>query len=226
MRRKAKLPPVMRDARRSVAAFYEENDMRTRTMWIAFLVLIFGCSVASAADFAKGLDALDRGDYVVALGKFRPLAESGNARAEYRLGIMFAKGLGVPLDYKEAAQWLNKAAMQGNADAQNDLGVLYDLGRGVAADPKEAAQWFRKAAEQGIGAAQLNLASLYQQGRGVPLDPVEAFARANAASQLGEYRAQQLLDSIAKAMTPTQIDQAQRRAQQYREKYVAPFRKY
>ena len=200
--------------------------MRTQAKCIALFVLFLGCSVARAADFAQGLDALDRGDYGTALREFRPLAERGNARAEYRLGTMLAKGRGVPQDYKQAVQWLNKAAMQGDAHAQNDLGVLYDLGRGVAADPKVAAQSFRKAAEQGIGAAQLNLASLYQQGRGVAMDPVEAFAWANAASELGEYGAQKLLDSVEKKMTPTQVEHAQRRAQQYQEKYVAPFRKY
>ena len=41
-----------------------------------------------------------------------------------------------------------------------------------------------------------------------------------------EYGAQKLLDSVVKTMTPAQIEHAQRRAQHYREKYVAPFRKY
>jgi len=200
--------------------------MRPQAKCIALFLLFLACPVASAADFAQGLDALDRGDYATARKEIKPLADSGNARAQYRMGTMFAKGLGVPLDYKQAANWLSKAAAQGNADAQNDLGVLYDLGRGIAADPQEAARWFRQAAEQGHGAAQLNLAALYQEGRGVPPDPVEAFAWANAASGLGELRAQKLLDSVAKQMTPAQINQAQQRADQYAQKYVAPFRKY
>jgi uncharacterized protein len=176
--------------------------------------------------FCASLDALDRGDYGTALSEFRPLAESGNARAQYRLGTMYAKGIGVAQDYKQGADWLTKAATQGNADAQNDLGVLYDIGRGVPADPTKAAGWFRKAAEQGLGAAQLNLALLYQEGRGVPPDRIEAFAWANAASWSGEFRAQKLLDSVAKPMTPAQINRAQQRAEQYRLAYVEPFRKY
>jgi len=172
--------------------------MRNQTKLIALFLFFLACTAASAADFANGLDALDRGDYGAALKELRPLAEAGNARAQYRLGTMFAMGLGVPQDYRQAANWLNKAATQGNAHAQNELGVLYDVGRGVPADPRQAARWFRKAAERGIGAAQFNLASLYQQGRGVPLDPVEAFAWADAATQLGDLPAQKLLDAVAK----------------------------
>ena len=200
--------------------------MRIQAKWIAFLCLFLASSVAGAADFANGLDALDRGDYGTALKEFKPLAEAGNARAQYRLGIMYAMGLGLARDYRQAVNWLRKSATQGNAHAQDDLGVLYDFGRGVPADPKEASRWFRKAAEQGGGAAQFNLASLYEQGRGVPMDPVEAFAWADAATQFGELRAQRLLDSIARKMTPEQIDQAQQRAKQYRQKYVVPFRTY
>jgi uncharacterized protein len=200
--------------------------MLTQAKLVAAVGLLLACTLASAAEFAKGLDAMDQGDYATALREFRPLAENGNARAQYRMGTLYAKGLGVPRDYKQAANWLNKAALQGNADARNDLGVLYDIGRGVAADPKEAARLYREAAERGHGAAQLNLASLYQEGRGVSRDPIEAYAWANAAGELGELRAQKLLDSVAKQMTPAQINQAQQRADQIRQKYVLPFRQY
>ena len=75
-------------------------------------------------------------------------------------------------------------------------------------------------------AAQFNLASLYREGRGVPPDPLEAFAWANAASELREFRSQKLLESVAKQMTSAQIKQAQQRSAQYRQKYVATFRKH
>ena len=176
-----------------------------------------------AADFAKGLDALDRGDYAEAVKIIRPLAESGDVRAQYRMGTMYALGNGVPRDYAQAATWLKKAAAQGNVHAQNDLGVLYDLGRGVASDPKEAAKWYRMAALQGLGAAQLGLASLYQEGQGVPRDLTEAFAWANAASQLGEAQGQKIQDAVSKLMTPAQYQQAQKLADEYSQKYVQPF---
>ena len=178
------------------------------------------------ADFASGLDAFDRGDYAQALSQFKPLASAGNARAEYRLGVCYAKGLGVARDFGRAAQWLRKAADQGYARAENDLGILYDQGRGVAADPAQAAQWFGKAAARGNGAAQLNLATLYLDGRGVPKDPMLAFAWANAASDSGEYNAERVVLAAAKGLDSRQIAKAETLSANYRKKFVAAFRKY
>ena len=85
------------------------------------LVLCFLAWPALArADFASGLDAFDRGDYVQALSEFKSLASAGNARAEYRLGVCYAKGLGVPRNFGRAVKWLSKAADQGYARAEND----------------------------------------------------------------------------------------------------------
>ena len=41
---------------------------------------------ATAQDFEKGLAAVKRGDYATALSEWRPLAEQGNADAQYNLG--------------------------------------------------------------------------------------------------------------------------------------------
>lgn len=194
--------------------------------YLIFVLLSLASSNLIAADFASGLDAFDQGEYKKAFAEFKTLAEGGNVRAEYRLGIMYAKGLGVPRDYEPAAMWLRKSAEQGYASAEDDLGVLYGQGRGVRENPAEAARWFLKAAVQGHGSAQLNLAFLYKEGRGVPQDSVQAFAWANTASELGEYRAAKLMDSIGKNLTPQQIVQAEKLAAQYRQKYVLPFRIY
>ena len=42
--------------------------------------------------FDEGLAAARRGDYVTALREFRPLAERGDANAQYRLGSMYGGG--------------------------------------------------------------------------------------------------------------------------------------
>jgi uncharacterized protein len=192
-----------------------------------FAAVVLGLMSANlvAADFASGLDAFDRSEYKRAFAEFLPLAEAGNARAEYRLGILYAMGRGVERDYARAVTWLRKSADQGYASAENDLGTLYDQGRGVPEDPGEAARWFLKAAVEGHGSAQLNLASLYETGRGVRRDPVQAFAWANAASELGELRAGKVADSAGKNLTPGQIAEAEKLAARYRREYVQPFRR-
>jgi TPR repeat protein len=103
-------------------------------------------------------------------------AASGEAAAQCGLGMMYAKGQGVPRDYAQAALWLRKAAEQGEAEAQDALGVLYGNGQGVPQDYAQAALWFRKAAEQGNANAQYNLGTWYEEGvnQGVPQDDTQA----------------------------------------------------
>lgn len=118
------------------------------------------------ADFQAGLQAYQRGDYASALKEWQPLAQRGDANAEYNLGLLYAKGQGVPQDYKQAADWYRKAADQGVPAAQFNLGVIYANGQGVDANPEEARKWFSKAADHGIQAAEANLADLYSEGKG------------------------------------------------------------
>ena len=88
-------------------------------------------------------------------------AEKGNVAAQYNLGTIYAHGMGVPQDFKEAAKWLRKAAERGDAEAQRYIASMYNKGKGVPEDDKEANKWFLKAAEQGYVDAQYNLGGLY-----------------------------------------------------------------
>jgi len=101
-------------------------------------------------NFSKGLNAAKRGDYAAALKEWRPLAEQGDASAQFNLGLMYAEGQGVPQDHAEAVKWYRRAAEQGHAGAQNNLGGMYAEGKGVLQDHAEAVKWFRRAAEQGF----------------------------------------------------------------------------
>jgi TPR repeat protein len=61
--------------------------------------------------------ALKRGDFDTALKLLRPMADDGNADAQYALGMMYENGQGVKRDHNEAMNLLQKAAQQGNQDA-------------------------------------------------------------------------------------------------------------
>ncbi len=88
----------------------------------AFAVLLVVLAAPAWADFSDGVAAYDRGDYATAFSEWKPLAEQGNAGAQFNLGVMYYKGRGVPQDYAEAVKWYRKAAEQGNAGAQFNLG--------------------------------------------------------------------------------------------------------
>ena len=106
------------------------------------------------ADFKDGVTAYERGDYAAAYRAWRPLAEQGNARAQYNLGIMYANGQGVPEDDVQAARWYRMAAEQGYASAQYNLGIMYVYGQGVPEDDVQAHVWFSLAAAQGNAKAK------------------------------------------------------------------------
>jgi len=120
------------------------------------LLLIFSCATAWAADFAKGLAAAKAGDYTTALAEWKPLAEQGDANAQYNLGAMHGNGDGVLKDDKEAVKWFRLAAEQGDVDAQSKLGFRYGTGQGVIQDNVYAHMWFNIAASNGQKLAKSN----------------------------------------------------------------------
>ena len=118
---------------------------------VAMVVALNG--TAHAQDFDKGLAAAQSGDYATALQEWRPLAEQGNALAQYNLGFMYDNGYGVPQDYVEAVKWYRLAAEQGHARAQTNLGIMYENGYGVPQDSVMAHMWFNIASANGLADA-------------------------------------------------------------------------
>ena len=112
-------------------------------------------------------------------------AELGGMEAQHRLGVIYAKGQGVPQDYAEAAKWYRKAAEQGHAKSQFNLGKRYLLGQGVSKDYAEALKWLRKAAEQENADAQNGLGIMYRNGLGTPQDYAEAVKWYRKAAEQG-----------------------------------------
>ena len=122
----------------------------TATLCLTLAVLLGSAGMGWGADFQKGLDAVQRGDYTTALREWKPLAKQGVAFAQYNLGVMYANGQGVPQNYKTAVKWYRLAAEQGKSSAQYNLGLMYDNGKGVPQDYKTAVKWYRLSAEQGL----------------------------------------------------------------------------
>jgi uncharacterized protein len=183
------------------------------------LVLSFVCfAVPAWADFQAGMDANNRGDYATALREWRPLAEQGDALAQYNMGVLYRKGRGVPQDDVQARRWYEKAAVQGQTKAQFSLGTLYFNGEGVPKDYRQALRWFRLAADQGEAVAQTKIAIMYDDGQGVPHDIVQAYKWYSLASTNGDKPAAELRDRTAKQMTPAQIAEAQKLAQEWKPK--------
>lgn len=111
-------------------------------------------------------------------------AESGNPVEQYRLGLMYYHGQGVPQDYKEAVKWFKKSADQGYANAQCSLGICYRKGEGILVNYMEAVKLFRAAADQGDASAIYNLGICCYNGHGLEQDNAEAAALFKKAADL------------------------------------------
>ena len=123
-----------------------------------FRVIAVGLMLAApvqAQTWEDGDAAYSAGDYVTALENWRPLAEQGDASAQFILGFMYYNGRGVPQDYAAAVRWYRMAAEQGYAWAQYDLGLMYENGRGAPQDYVTAHMWVN------IGSANGNPVAAY-----------------------------------------------------------------
>ena len=136
----------------------------------------------------------------------RPLAENGNANAQYNMGVLYDEGYGVEQDYAQARDWYEKAAAQNYSKAEHNLGIMYQEGHGVGQDSAKAAEWFKRAAEHGEPAAQNNLAVLYVRGNGVRQDLAEAARWAAKAAEAGNGSAQKNLPQIMQNLPQSRID--------------------
>ncbi len=96
--------------------------MRGATMMLAAVVVLV--AAPACTDFEPGEEAYDRGDYATALKEWRPLAEQGDAEAQFIMGGMYNLGQGVPQDDVQAHMWLSLAAAQGIENARKARDIL------------------------------------------------------------------------------------------------------
>jgi len=137
----------------------------------AFLV-----SPVWAQSYDDGARDYNKRDYHTAMKNWEPLAAKGDVKAQFNVGLLYAQGLGVDLDAKQAVKYWEMAAAQKNPDAAYQIGRVYADGRpGIDKNAAEAAKWFRKAGDLGSAPAQSLLGDLYMRGEGVAKSEKDAF---------------------------------------------------
>ena len=166
--------------------------MRPTCAICLFLYLVLAMP-AYADPYADGGKAYEAGDNTRALEIWKPLAETGDPRAQYAVANLYFAGLGVKKNQATAAYWMERAAEQGLSMAQLLLGNSYREGTGVQKSDRKAVEWWTLAAEQGIPDAMYNLGVHYYYGRGVKKDRVTAFEWYLKAADGGHERAQKVI---------------------------------
>lgn len=189
-------------------------------MSFVFIVAILFCVFESKAQEPTKTAVVDETPAEISVDALRLKAESGDAVAQFKLGVCYAKGEGVKKDEAEAVKWFSKAAEQGDTEAQIRLGKCYYQGKGVKKNAIEAVKWWHTAAEQGNASAQHLLGISYQTGEGVVKNDIEGYKWWLLAVAHGDDSAKKGISSVEKQLSSAQRAEGQRLAQEWEAKHA------
>jgi TPR repeat protein len=159
---------------------------------VAAALLFWAATSVSAQSVKAGIEAWQRADYSNAVAIWRPLAEKGDADAQFNLGQSYRLGRGVPTNLAAAKTWFERAGNQGHVDAQTTLGLLlFQNG-----DQSEGLKWLKKAADQGEPRALLVYGTALVNGDSVTQDPVLGYAFVSRAAAQGLAPAKETLKQL------------------------------
>ncbi len=113
-------------------------------------------------DLADGDEAWKCGDRDEALKILLPLANNGNAVAQYEVAMLYDHGS--QQDDEKALALFHKSSNQRNPNAEYMLFMRYVSGSGIKHDPAEGLRLLRDSAEQDHDASQFFLCDLYRNG--------------------------------------------------------------
>jgi len=151
---------------------------------ILFIYILFTLSLFASTNFyEKGINFLEKNNTIEATLCFIKASENGNAKAMYKLGLIYEKNQ----ENQKAIKWYKKAKASGNIKSKYNLGVLscktksyeflndfeayakestktvqYDLAVCFSkkGDKQKALKWFKKSAKKGDVKAQYRVATL------------------------------------------------------------------
>lgn len=124
----------------------------------------------------QGHKSVRAGNYQAALDLWTAMAKKGEAEAQFRIGLLNERGLGMPQNFDRAARLYARAADQGHWRALSQLKRMAGMGIALAQyflgdshitgfadnrDERKAQVWFERAARQGLAEAQVQLGRTY-----------------------------------------------------------------
>ncbi|MEJ2374554.1 MAG: tetratricopeptide repeat protein [Pseudolabrys sp.] len=199
----------------------KHDAMMLRAILAASLLLMTIVGAVAAGTYKDALAAYNNRDYATALPLFRSLARAGDARAQYKLGVMYLMGQGVKRNEAEALKWLRKSneekkafeaynrgdyatalrlyrplANRGEPTAQYVMGLMYANDQGVPQSYAAAMNWHKKVAEEGEALGQFSVGVMYLKGLGVRKNYAEAAKWFQKAADQGNAKAQYNLGSM------------------------------
>ncbi len=135
----------------------------------------------AVADVKAGVDAWSRGEYEIAVSKWRDSALRGDPDAQFNLGQAYKMGRGVKTDLNLALELYKKAASQGHLQAADSFGHLLHYQNKIA----ESLPYLEASAERGDPRGQYLLGTELFNGAYIGKDWVRAYALMTRASSAG-----------------------------------------
>jgi cell division septation protein DedD len=164
---------------------------------VAAAVLALASAPLPAQSVKAGIEAWQRADYGSAVAIWKPLAEKGDADAQFNLGQAYRLGRGVGINLSVAQTWFQRAAASGHVDAQTTLGLLlFQNG-----DQAQGLKWLKQAAEQGEPRALLVYGTALYNGDAVTQDRILGYAYVSRAAANGLAPAKDTLAQLDALMT-------------------------
>jgi TPR repeat protein len=150
----------------------------------------------SQAQVQFGLLFSEKGDHEQAVHWFSRAAEQGNPDGIRLLGDKHREGLGVPQDFKKAAELYLRGTKAGCPYCQANLAVCYLKGEGRPQDVRTGIALLELSAEKGVVHAMTTLGHIFKKGQGVSPDMSRATHWYLRAAQKGDPVAQNCLGSM------------------------------
>ena len=106
------------------------------------LTVFFVMGFISACSVQQVKDELNHGEIPSVISK----AEQGDADAQYNLGLMYGRGVGVPKNYIKSYLWWSLLSAQGYEHAKHNIDILTKkmTPEQIAQAQKEAAELWEK----------------------------------------------------------------------------------
>jgi TPR repeat protein len=152
-----------------------------------------------------------------ALKWYRKAADAGGAKASVTVAkLLLSAGRSLtPEEGAEVRQRCEDAAKRNFSPGAYCMVLIYKQGLGTPKDEVEAQKWLGRAAELGHPQAALELGEAYWRGEGVKTDLVTAYMWIWLALSAKLPGAQQDEQALQKEMSPKQVEQAKRKANEW-----------
>ena len=142
-------------------------------------------------------------DHKTALGIYEVLAEQGDMKIQFKLGVMNDLGEGTEVSKKDAVIWYEKASKQGHGGASRNLGFLSEEEGNLV----EAEKWYKIAVKQGYKDVKDNLDNI------IKLRKAEKEKREREAEEAAAKAAAEKEEAAAKA----EFKMIMKKAEKYRD---------